>query len=137
MVGIVYGKPEMNPGGIRGRQFSSSSPVFEGPELRSYGKFGCAMGLDPANDTCLNPKVLRNTDYGWGERFLQVQFHAMPAIENLVHFLPVGSRFFLYYTEQWREGKEIILNNMQPLNKVKDLGLGTTAAMDGTVYFQG
>jgi hypothetical protein len=55
-----------------------------------------------ANDTRLYSKLLRNSDNIGGGVFVGIKLHAMPHIEYLVHFRPIGIAFFLNEAEKWR-----------------------------------
>jgi len=65
----------------------------------------------------------------------------MSHVEDLVHLFPACARFFLNQFKQGWNGEEVVFDDVQVVNKMKDLGLGSSRAMYhavdvGTVGFQ-
>jgi len=52
---------------------------------------------------------------------------------HLVHFLPPSPRLFLDELEEGRGGEKVVLDHMEPLNKVEYLSLCPSTAVDHTM----
>lgn len=55
--------------------------------------------------------------------FRQINFQTMSHVEYLVHFFPIGAALFLDDFKEWRDREEVVLDNMEVVDEVENLGL--------------
>ncbi len=91
------------------------------------------MRLYPADDLGLYPIGLGDVDDLLGMALVEVDFHAVAHVEDLVHFLPVSTAFLLNDPEQGRSIKQVVLDHMDIVHKMEDFGLCPAAAMHQSV----
>ena len=64
-----------------------------------------------------------------------IDLHAVPHIEHLVHFLPVGARTLMDGFKQRRNGEHIVFYHTAVIvDEVEYLGLGSTSTMNHSMY---
>ena len=82
-------------------------------------------GFDAAYDLGIDAERLADFYYLLGVLLGQIDFKAMTAVEHLVHLFPVSVALLLDGAEQGRDGEHVVLDYVNAVNKVQDLGLGT------------
>src|SRR5690606_5284180 len=92
---------------------------------------------DPADDLGWDTKGFRYPDDIRCNLLRYVEFHPVPHIKDLVHFLPAGAGFFLDKAKQGRNREQVVLDHMDIIDKVQDLGLRSAAAMHDAVDLTG
>lgn len=82
-------------------------------------------------------KTFGNLDDILSNLLIYIEFHAVSAIKNLVHFLPISTGLLLDQFEQRWYGEHIILDDMKVVHKVKDLRLCSPTTVYHPVDFLG
>ena len=72
------------------------------------GEFFFCGCFNPTHNLGLYTKRLTDGNDLLGHCFIDIKFHAVPHIENFIHFLPSGTRLLLNQLEKRRNGKQLI-----------------------------
>lgn len=80
--------------------------------------------LDAAYDLSRYAEAFTYGNYLLGILLGQIYLETVAAVEDLVHFLPVGAALLLDCAEQRRNGEQVVLDDVDVLHKVQNLGLG-------------
>ena len=94
--------------------------------------FWRGIGFNATDDLGLYPKGSCNGDDGIRMGRIHVDFHSVAHVEDSVHFAPRCLRLLLDQFEQWRDGKEVVLDDFSFSGKVQHFGLRTSRAMHHT-----
>ncbi len=88
-----------------------------------------------ADNLGINIEILRYLNDFLGNLRTNINLHAVPHIEHLVHFLPVGAGTLVDGFEQRRNGEHIVFHHTAVIvDKVEYLGLGSTGTMNHSMY---
>ena len=109
--------------------------VVEDSVLAFDGHLCVVAGLAVADDAGVDVEALGDVDDALGGGFVGVEFHAVPHVEDGVHLLPVGAALLVDETEEGWGGEEVVLDDMEVVDEVQYLGLGTSAAVYHAVDF--
>ena len=85
------------------------------------------------NDLAINVELLSNCNHFIGSLFVGVDLQTMPHVEDFVHFVPIGARGCLNHAEERGQRQHVVLHDVQLVNEMQYLGLGTATAMDDAV----
>src|SRR5262249_24512451 len=105
------------------------SRVHKFAELALHGHAFCFRIFHTADDLAIDAERFRNVHNLWSDFLRDVEFQAVPHIEHLVHFLPVGAALLVDDAEQRWYVKQIVLNNMEFVDEVQHFGLRAATAM--------
>ena len=82
----------------------------------------------------IDVKRLRECDDLLSNLWTDVNLHAMPHIEHLIHLAPIGSGALVDSTEEWGDREHIVLDHATVVvDKMEHLRLGAACAMHHTV----
>src|SRR3712207_3999131 len=88
-----------------------------------------------ANNLRIDTKLVADGYHLVGILWPHIDFHAMPHVEHLIHFLPVGARTVVDNAEKRRHSEHIIFHYLAILaHKMQHFGLRTTSTMYHSVY---
>jgi hypothetical protein len=62
------------------------------------------------------------------------QFHPVPHVKHLIHFLPGGTGFSMDHPEYRGHRKEVVFDHFHPVNEMEDFGLPTSGAMNNAMH---
>ena len=79
--------------------------------------------LYAAHDLCVDAEALADLDDALCLVCRQVDLHAVPHVEHLVHLSPVRVALLVDGLEQGRHGEHVILDDVQVVDEVQDLRL--------------
>ena len=97
-------------------------------ELVAFG-----AGLDMANDLSIDAEALGDLYNLLRIGSVEVDLKTVAHIEDLVHLLPVCTALLLDGAEEGRHREKIVLDDVDVLDEVHDLGLRTARAVNHTV----
>ena len=99
--------------------------ILKYPVYAFYGEACFVRGLHATYDPGRNAETFRYFNDFSGVFFIQIDFHTVSHIENLIHFGPVGAALLLYKFEQRGFGEQVVFYDVQILHKMQYLGLGS------------
>ena len=108
--------------------------VFESAELALDGEL-VALGarLHPADYLGVDIEGFGDVDDFLRFVWRDVDLEPVAHVEDLVHLLPIGAALLLDGLEQWRDGEEVVFDDVDVLDEVHDFGLGTSRAVHHAV----
>ena len=87
------------------------------------------MGFDVADDLGVDVEAAGDVDDALCGVGVGVYLHAVAHVEDFVHFFPVGAALVVNHTEEWRDGEEVVFDDVEVVDEVEDLGLRAAAAV--------
>ena len=82
---------------------------------------------------CIDVERTADVDDRFSRIGIGIDFHTVAHIEDLVHFVPIGTTLFMNQAEERRDGEKVVLDDMNIVDKMEHLGLGTATTMNHTV----
>lgn len=107
----------------------SSLPIHECSVFGGDGDLGALVVFDVSDDLSINVEALGYVDDALGGGFVGVDFHTVSHVEDFVHLLPVGAAFLMDHLEEWGDGEEVVLDDMEVVDEVQYFCLSAAAAM--------